>query len=69
MHLKGFGRALLMAEKILDRHLRVFLKGVTKIFDSLCEAAKDEKINQNEQLIKLFSYLNTFPCAVYFTLH
>ena len=43
MHLRGFGRALLMAEKILDRRLRVFLKGVTKSFDSVCKAAKDKK--------------------------
>ena len=43
MQLKGFGRALLMAEKILDRRLWVFLKGDIKLSDSLCEAAKDKK--------------------------
>ena len=67
MHLRGFGRALLMAEKILDRRLRAFLKGVTKTFDSLCEAAKDEKGQSETTTDKIDLLLEYF--SLFIVLH
>ena len=64
MHLRGFGRALLMAEKILDRRLRAFLKGVNKSFDSTCKAAKEEK-DQSEQITDKTVLLLVYFIALY----